>query len=386
MRAFSLIFLLLPLLGSPSLQAASMSLDRNDCATILERWANDPKSVPKRVVDQCKDVMAGAAAVPPPAALATAAPVDPCAGPGAADSVLCWGPWSALAPAAAGPTLAAVAPPQDIDEYDPRPELAEPFEPELEPGESTPPLPLGSCAPGGSCGFATVIEGIRSDLAEEGANAEVTRFDMATDGSQFAVDPGGSGAIESVAGMATSYLDREDGYENLFANGKAGDEQSALRARASRGEDGQIQSAADYWVNGNAATRTGNNGHFAWGIATSQAGLNALNGQGVSVSVTGPMSVDNQTTASMVLNFGTQAKWTGSWTNPGYSFSAGGPISGVDLISADNQFSANVQAGSVVQGAVLGEPGRQSVAHMIDVTLTEKGRVRDVGLLRQAAR
>jgi hypothetical protein len=228
-----------------------------------------------------------------------------------------------------------------------------------------------------------LVDGVVVDPEDENQSATIRRFDMAPDGSQFVVDPDGDDEIASVTGMTTEFFTREDEYENLFANGRAGDEQSALGARVIRNENDEIEVAADVWTHGNRATRAARSGHFAWGVSTSQAGLDTLNGQGVSVSFAGPMSVDNRTTGSMVLNFGTQPKWTGNWANPNYNFSAGGPMSGVDLISDSSQFSANVQSGSVVQGAVLGEPGRQSIAHMIDVDLTGRGRVRDVGLLRQ---
>jgi hypothetical protein len=222
------------------------------------------------------------------------------------------------------------------------------------------------------------------DPADENEGAAIRRFNMSQDGSQFTVDPGGENEIASVTGMTTEFYDRDDGYENLFSYTlPGGDEQSGLGARVVRNDEEQIERGADYWVSANGATSVARSGHFAWGISTSQAGLDALNGQGVSVSFTGPMSVDNRTTGNMVLNFGTQPKWTGSWVNPDYTFSAGGRMSGVDLISDSGQFSANVQTGSVVQGAVLGEPGNQAVAHYIDVNLNDKGRVRDVGLLRQ---
>jgi hypothetical protein len=67
-----------------------------------ERWATDPKAAPKQVINDCKDQLARASALPVAAAPVQMAAVDPCAGPGAADSVLCWGPWASVAPAAAG--------------------------------------------------------------------------------------------------------------------------------------------------------------------------------------------------------------------------------------------------------------------------------------------
>jgi hypothetical protein len=231
------------------------------------------------------------------------------------------------------------------------------------------------------------MDGVVNDTESESQEAIFARADLASDGTQFTIDPPGDTEINSVSGMTTDFTaTRPDDYEEMVADGRVGDEQSALRTRVIRNDQGDIEAAADWWAHGNRATRTGNNGHFAWGTATSQAGLDNLNGQGVTVSFTGPMSVDNLTTGTMALNFGTQANWTGNWVNPGYNFSAAGPMSGADLISDNTKFSANVQAAdSVVQGALIGEPGTQSLIHIIDVNLTEKGRVRDVGLLRQAA-
>ena len=75
----------------------------------------------------------------------------------------------------------------------------------------------------------------------------------------------------------------------------------------------------------------------------------------------------------------------GNWINPGYSFGAGGTVSGADLISQPGQFTDNVIADqSFVQGALLGEPGgARGIAHIIDVTLVDHDRIKDVGLLRE---
>jgi hypothetical protein len=376
MRALAVCLALLPVLWSPQSHAGSLPMDNADCAKILERWANDPKSVPKRLVDQCKDQLATAREEPRtwPAPAAGGPAVDPCVGPGAASSVSCWGPWASLAPAAQGPAVGA-NPPGPVEGYDPRPELAEPYQAVVE-------LPLGSCAPGAPCGFATVVEGLIYDTENENQNAIFARMNLSPDGSQYTIDPVSGSDIDSVTGMDTGFFPRDDGYETLIASGSDGDQQSGLGARVVRTNSGDITEAADFWINANSAT-TGKNGHFAWGVTTSQGALNALNGQGVTVNFSGPMSVDNRTIGSMTLNFGTQANWTGNWVNPNYSFSAGGPMSGADLISNSSQFSANVQSGSLVQGAIMGEPGSQYVAHIIDVNLSGQGTIRDVGLLRQ---
>jgi hypothetical protein len=88
----------------------------------------------------------------------------------------------------------------------------------------------------------------------------------------------------------------------------------------------------------------------------------------------------------MTRNFGSNPNSSGTWVNPAYAFSAGGTVTGADLISTPGQFSANVVAGeSLVQGALVGEAGNRGVAHLIDVTLAGQGLVRDVGLLREVA-
>lgn len=386
MRTSLFLLMTVPLLWNTAVRASDqLPLDVAECTTILDHWVSDPKSVPKQVVEQCKQQLSAADAAPrrwPAPAAGPPAATDPCAGPNAGDSVYCWGPdWREP------PRPAADAPPPPLVDVPDGPDtkrLAPEYEPEvLPPEEDVPELPLGSCAPGAPCGFATVVAGTTST-----ADAEDTRFAsiaLAGDGSQFSIDPGKPGQIDSVTGMTTNYLELPDGFENLEARGRSGNEQSALVARVVRASgDGELQVAADIWTHGNRATRTANSGYFAWGHTTTQAGLDALAGQGAIVSFSGPMSVDNRTMASMTLDFGTQAQWSGNWANPGYSFSAAGPISGVDLISDNTRFSANVLPGSVVQGALLGEPGNQSIAHIVEVNLSGTGLVRDVGLLSQS--
>ncbi len=164
--------------------ATDLVQSERDCAEILEQWANDPNSVPAHLVDECKEILAAAAQGVPDIAPAAGGQqaADPCAGPGAAGSVHCWGPWSSLAPAASGD-----APPADllpVDEYDLRPELAQLFDPIL-----------GSCEPGTSCGFATVVDGV-TGLAPS-ADTTIEQFDLAIDGSQFTIAAGEAGQIAS---------------------------------------------------------------------------------------------------------------------------------------------------------------------------------------------
>jgi hypothetical protein len=218
------------------------------------------------------------------------------------------------------------------------------------------------------------------------AATEFARIDLAADGKSFVIRRLDGSVIASVPAMGTVFLPRNDGYDGLRANGRTADEQSRLVARVVRGDDGEIILAADVWGHGSRTGGPVNSGYFAWGVATSQAGLDALNAGNVSATFSGPMSVDNATSATMTLNFGSDPTWSGTWVNPAYSFSAGGTVTGADLISVPGQFSANVVAAeSLVQGALVGEAGNRGVAHLIDVTLAGQGLVRDVGLLREVA-
>jgi hypothetical protein len=325
-------------------------------------------------VDACKEKMTMVAPVAAMAAAPAPEAADPCAGPDAASSVLCWGPWASLAPATAAPVATLEIPdfPGDCEygnEIDSRCVAT-----------IQAPLPIDGCTPGTPCGFATIVDGVTSSADVEETN--FVRFDLAQDGTSFTVDPSGPNEVNSVE-MATNVQPRPDGYENLRSNGISGEEQSRVIARVVRDDDDNIELAADIWGHGNRETREAKSGYFAWGTATTQSGLNFLNGNGVSVAFSGPMSVDNGTDAAMTVSFGSQPAWTGIWTNPAWAFGAGGSVSGVNLISDPGQFTDNVQAGSFVQGALLGEPGRQGLAHIIDVNLAGSGHIKDVGLLRE---
>jgi hypothetical protein len=354
-----------------------VNISEADCQAIKDGTVA-LKAVPADVRDACNQV----AAVAPAAGDAGAdSPIDPCTGAGAGNSVYCWGPWAALAPAAGGNPDSGPA--VDPIPTDPRPELLAitnvepPTEPPTEP--PGPELPIEGCAPGASCGFATVIAGLGAvGPADE---TTVEGFDLVDDGTQFTVAPGEANAIQSFT-MTTQYEDRPDGLENLAAafvdDVNNPTEGSALQARVLRNDNGEIVVAADVWANSGGGTS--NSGFFVWSRAVNQGELDALNaGAGATLNFSGVMSVDNATVANITLNFGSESNWTGSWTNPNYNFSAGGLIQGPNFGSDPSQFSANVQDG-YVQGALVGALGTRAAAHVIEVTLDSQGAVRDVGL------
>lgn len=370
----SLAIAAVALLALPLHANAATPRSDADCAQLLERWAGDPKAAPKSEINACKDQLAAIApaAGPAPEPEPVAA-LDPCSGPDAASSVLCWGPWAALAPAAAGPLVAMDFPETFID-CDAGSELADQCVPQLEPV-----LPVEGCQPGTPCGFATIVGGVTSNGAAD--DTEFGRIDLAADGTGFVINPDGGGEIASVP-MTTNIQTRPDGYSNMRSSGREGDVNSRLIARIVQDDDGDIQLAADVWTHG--TRENARSGYFAWGTATSQAGLDALNVGNVTLNFTGPMSVNNATTGNMTLNFGSAPNWTGTWTNPAWSFGAGGTVSGANLISAPGQFTDNVTGtGNFVQGAIVGEQGGpRGITHIIDVTLEGQGRIKDVGLLR----
>ncbi|MDH3978047.1 MAG: hypothetical protein OEU86_05985 [Gammaproteobacteria bacterium] len=349
--------------------AADLLQSQTDCTEILESWANDPDSVSKRLVDECKEMMAGAGYVPDLSPAAGTASADPCTGANAAGSVNCWGPWSAVA-AAAGPA-ANIAGASLPDNYQLRPDVSE-YQPEFL---------TGGCEAGASCGFATVVQGLGSTAPSD--QTDVQTFDLATDGSAFVVGADSGNEINSVNGMTPSYSDRPDAYENMQSVGADDGQVSAVVARVIRNDDGSIQSAADVWANGDTETGTIRSGYFAWGTAIDQGTLDALNTGSVSAQFSGVMSGDNSTAASITVNFGSSPTWSGNWSNPSYEFDAAGSVTGVNLVSDASQFSDNVGANSIVQGAILGDASQKSIAHVIDVDLSETGRIKDVGLLQE---
>ena len=218
------------------------------------------------------------------------------------------------------------------------------------------------------------------------ATAEIVSFDMALDGTSFTASPGEANEVQSQTGMNAVFIDRADGYENMDSLGVTTTQVSQALARVFRQNGTDLSYAADVWGEADLVSGEVNSGVFAWGMTATQAELDALNaGTGMSMNFTGPMSADPTTISNITLNFGPDSNWTGNWTNPGYSFSAGGGIIGPNFGSDPTQFSSNVnQSSSYVQGALVGNTGAHAAIHVIDVTLDGAGRIRDVGLARQA--
>jgi len=155
---YTALLLLALLWERPAQAQIAVDISGQDCGAILESYAANPKSVPKDVADACQQALLVA-----PAAGAAKAQggdaelIDPCAGPNANGSVYCWGPWPTLQPAA-GPspqTAQASAVVCNGPEC-----LVEPTVESGDPDTPFPDLPVGGCAAGQPCGFATVVEGL----------------------------------------------------------------------------------------------------------------------------------------------------------------------------------------------------------------------------------
>jgi len=350
---------------------AAEDVSNLDCTAVLESYAANPKAVPKSVADACQQAISiapGAGSAQQPMAAAPQALADPCSGPGAQNSVQCWGPWFAPPQPLAGPT----PPAQVFDIFDePRPELVGLI---IDP----PNPPVTPCDPGLPCGFATVVTGAQNVAPAN--DTAFARFELAQDGSEFTVDPvSGDPDLASATGMTAGFTARPDQFENMRASGADGDLRSRLVARVLRqGQD--IQISGDIWAHADVATGDVNSGFYAWGVAASQADIDALVNTGATLNFSGPMSVNNATAANISLSYSATPSWTGNWTNPAYAFSAGGNVSGANFLSDPSQFSSNVQDG-FVQGALVGPASSRAAAHIIEVTLDGHGLVRDVGLL-----
>lgn len=355
--------------------AGGMALKDRDCAEILKRWAADPGSVPQALVDSCREQLTAQAV--PDIKPAAGKPQDPCAGADAAKSIHCWGPWAHLAPAGGGAVapivLASDDPNLRPDEFSDGP-----------PPGSTPTPPLGSCAPGTACGFATIAPGLAAQPVDN-TNTTVVPFDMDPGVDHFVVDPGGDQEVVSNDNLQRAPSLGPPRYEATVD----GVESKLFVLQGTPATDGTYDRASGIWRHGSITDQTTDNtqaGVFAWGIASTLQTIDTLNAGNVTATFSGPMIGHTDTLASITVNFGSQPAWSGSWDNPGYSFTAGGPVQVVDLVSDPAQFSSNVASG-YVQGALLGAAGSQSVAHTVDVILdTGAGNqliVRDVGLLPQ---
>lgn len=204
----------------------------------------------------------------------------------------------------------------DIEDPETRPETANIFNPIL-----VPDLPFEACLGGADCGFATLVSGTGGSSSP--ADTTFGSFTLAADGTRFSVSPAAGDSLDSVT-MTTLITSRSDGYSNLRATGRSEDLQSRLLARVVANPEAPTTDlilAADSWASGPAGSAQ--SGFFAWGIGTSAGSLGGLNTSGISLNFTGPMSVDNSTVGSMTVNFGASPTWTGTWTNPAFSFGAG---------------------------------------------------------------
>ena len=361
-----------------SVFAEDTQISEEDCRKIQDGTIL-PKAVPADVRDQCAALLAA------PAAITSAdAASDPCGAEGTGGSVYCWGPWSVLAPAAAGgPAPNSLTDPIELD---PRDLFAAnsapdgPTEPPVEPPEP-PVLPLGGCAPGSSCGYASIVAG--SGSIGDADDTELGRFELNPDGTGFVVNAGEANEIQSTT-LTPIYSDRPDGAENMRALGVDSPinptQVSQVLARVLRQGDGTIDLAADVWGNSNLPDDT-SSGFFTWGQAISQADIDSLSAAETTLTFSGPMSVDNTTIATISTTLGANT-WNGQWQNPNYTFSAGGRMDGASFGSDPAQFSNNVNSG-FVEGAIVGPATRRAATHAVDVDLQGVGRVRDVGLALQ---
>lgn len=376
MKLATLFLPLSLLLMATFANAASIALTEEDCMEILERYAADPESVPQHLLDACKDMLG---AIKPGAGDAQKPTADPCADPATANSVQCWGPWAALAPAASGfkPTRLAA-----IDEFDTRPELAQEFTTEFLPED----LPLGECGAGAACGFATLAPGVVAQ-PDDTSTSNIVPFSLATNGGDFGVNP--DAAIADMETVTSLEGLQSPSFSNSRFQGADGDTASLIVANLNNAANGELSNASGIWRHGSATNPNDSNtsaGVFAWGVASTQNVLDTLNAGNVSVMFNGTLAGDTRTSASMIVNFGAQPSWTGSWQNAerGFNFDAGGSVNGANLLSNPGQFSANVvPVDSYVQGILLGESGDQSVAHAISIILNSGDVIKDVGTLRQ---
>ncbi len=360
-----------------SAYSAEPQISEEDCRKI-EDGTILPKSLPADVLNQCAALLAA----PVSTAFADAAS-DPCGATGTGGSIYCWGPWSVLAPAAGGgPAPNSLTDPIELDPRDlfaVNSAAEGPTEPPVEPPEP-PALPLGGCAAGSSCGYATIIADSGSIASPD--DTAMARFELSNDGTGFVVNAGEVSELQSTT-LTPIYSDRSDGAEDMRSLGIDNPidpaQVSQVLARVLR-QNGTIELAADAWANTNLPDDP-NSGFFAWGTAISQADIDALQAAETTLTFSGRMSVDNSTVSTISTTLGNNT-WSGQWDNPNYTFNAGGRMDGASFGSDPSQFSNNVQAG-YVEGALVGPASGRAVTHAVDVNLDGLGRIRDVGLALQ---
>jgi hypothetical protein len=254
------------------------------------------------------------------------------------DSVYRWGRWAVLAPAAG-----LEAPLQVADTRLP------------DPPQPDPPTPF-ICAPGAACGYATIAAGITGSGA-----AQLGSFNLRRDARGFRVRAGEPGSITSIPMSATQLNDY------LSAHGNDGNADSRVAARVFEGgqASGDLSSVSGFWRQVDGDAESASSGFFAWGIATPQADLDALNNGNAVVEFDGAMA-SSATDFGVRINFGPRASWSGAWSGA-HNFSADGDLRGVDLVT--NRFSNNVAASGSLEGVLLGRQGNQAVAVELDAVI-----------------
>ncbi|WJW76162.1 hypothetical protein QVG61_03460 [Thiohalobacter sp. IOR34] len=301
-----------------------------------------------------------------------------------ADSVYQWGRWSVLAPAAGLPQ--GVQAPGQLRVRGVRVGEAEQLTPKVQPlsqatsgdEDSSPDLPLApqslGCTAGAPCGLASRAAGRTGGTA---AGTVLNAFLLEQDGTAgtaaFRLNSGAADEAASVS-MAARLI----AASRLRAGGSDGAANSTLfSSDLTLAGDGSIARAVGFWGHDDG-TGGIESGRFAWGIATGQADLDALNAGNVSAAFSGAMAGDPTTRVDITVDFGAAASWSGSWSG-GHSFGASGSLSGPNLVA--DSFS-NVDSGRV-EGVLLGPAADQAVAVGVDVQISGQGQYTDVGLIPQ---
>lgn len=369
----------------PAITHAEEQISDQDCQSILEAYAVAPKTVAPDVVKACQEIVAAA-----PALSALASAVD-CTAPGSTSSVQCWGDWASLSPASDSFDPGG----DNIIEFDDRDLLEGPLVAGIDTGPD-PTLPIGACSAGLSCGGSITFQG-NVTANPVGADGVIQPFQLNTDPvsgnlTSFTADPGGN-AIQSEQFSIVNYIfNPVTGLYNTVAFDGTFDSLLVARTNCSPcdGVNGETTSdifySADIWSNEDA-NGVDTNGRYAWGVAVTQAELDAFNDVDRQLVFEGAMSVDNGTNALVTLQYGGTPSFTGNFTGNNefdVSGSLSGPnffaetFSGTDIVQND----ANVVQGTVVgQDSQLGDVDSNLGAIILVDVETTGGIYRDVGAL-----